>query len=112
MRPAAPRWLGGSAHTSDAIVMSINVQAYGAPARLTLRDYQIAGTAVTPHAPPPPPTKTLDSFTPSDRTAAPNTYVNDSLRNAALRRDAAPPAVGETDRATERPPGLSGSGPS
>ena len=79
--------------------MSINVQAYGAPARLTLRDYQIAGTAVTPQVPQTPPAKTLDQFIPSDRTAAPNTYANvaDQMRTAALRRDAAPPGVGEAD---------------
>jgi hypothetical protein len=79
-------------------VMSMNVQAYGAPARLTLRDYQIASTAVTPQAPHAPPAKKLDQFTPSDRTAAPNSYVTDSLRLAALRRDAAPPAIAESDR--------------
>jgi len=76
--------------------MSMNVQAYGAPARLTLRDYQIAGTAVTPQAPPPPPARTLDQFTPSDRTAAAANSYADSMRAAALRRDAAPPAMGET----------------
>jgi hypothetical protein len=79
--------------------MSMNVQAYGAPARLTLRDYQIAGTAVTPHAPQAPLPKAFDRFTPSDRTAAAANSYADSMRTAALRRDAAPPAMGETDRA-------------
>ena len=82
-------------------VMSINVQAYGAPARLTLRDYQIAGTAATPEVPQPQPAKTLDQFTRSDRTAAAGNSYADSMRTAALRRDAAPPAMGETD-ATRR----------
>jgi hypothetical protein len=79
--------------------MSMNVQAYGAPARLTLRDYQIAGTAVTPQVPHAPPAKTLDQFTPADRTAAPGNSYADSMRMAAMRRDAAPPALNETDRA-------------
>jgi hypothetical protein len=79
--------------------MSINVQAYGAPAEVTLRDYQAVGAAVTPPPPAPPAERTLDRFTPSDRTAAPNTYVNDSLRAAAMRRDAAPPGIDSTPRA-------------
>ena len=77
--------------------MSMNVQAYGAPARLTLRDYQIAGTAVTPQAPPTPPAKTLDQFIPSDR--MPSSGYADSMRLAAMRRDAAPPKLGGTDAA-------------
>jgi len=85
--------------------MSINVQAYGAPARLTLRDYQIAGTAVTPQVPlQAPPAKTLDQYTPSDTTAAatnPYSGIMDSLRLAAMRRDAAPPGVAKTDRAVD-----------
>ena len=79
--------------------MSMNVQAYGAPARLTLRDYEMAGAAVTPQAPAQPAQPTLDRYTPSDRTAgALNSYA-DQMRLAALRRDAAPPGVGATDRA-------------
>jgi len=86
-----------------AFVMSINVRAYGAPARLTPRHYEIAGSAV---APPQPQqgaaAQTLDRFTPSDRTAAANPV--DSLRVAALRHDALAPGIDATDRASaERP---------
>jgi hypothetical protein len=82
-------------------VMSMNVQAYGAPARLTLRDYEIAGRAVTPPQPVEPAPKTLDRFTPSDRTAAAGNSYADALRVAALRRDAAAPGVGATDAARD-----------
>src|SRR3954470_14890096 len=76
--------------------MSMNVQAYGAPARLTPRDYEIVGRSVTPPAPAEPAPTTLDQYTPSDHKAAANPYANvvDSLRVAALRRDAAAPGVG------------------
>jgi hypothetical protein len=79
--------------------MSMNVQAYGAPARLTLRDYEQASTAVTPPAQLPPAQQTLDRYTPSDRAAAASTSYADQLRVAALRRDAAAPGVGATERA-------------
>jgi hypothetical protein len=81
-------------------VMSMNVQAYGAPARVTLRDYEQAGSAVTPPAPAQPPAaKSADRFTASDRTAAAANSYADAMRVAALRRDAAAPGVGATDRA-------------
>ena len=79
--------------------MSMNVQAYGAPARLTLRDYQIAGTAVTPQAPAHPAAQTPDRFTPSDQKAAALNSYADQMRVAALRRDAAAPGTGATDHA-------------
>jgi hypothetical protein len=79
--------------------MSMNVQAYGAPARLTLRDYEQASAALNPVAPLQPAQQTLDRYTPSDRAAAANTSSADQLRVAALRRDAAAPGVGATDRA-------------
>ena len=79
--------------------MSMNVQAYGAPARLTLRDYEQASAAVNPHAPVQPAQPTPDRFTPSDRTAAASTSYADQMRLAALRRDAAAPGVAATERA-------------
>ena len=77
----------------------MNVQAYGAPARVTPRDYEIAGRAITPAPPVEPVSKGVDRFTSSDRTAAAVNSYADSLRAAALRRDAAAPGVGATDRA-------------
>ena len=86
-------------------VMSINVQAYGAPARLTLRDYQIAGTAVTPQAPHAPPAKTLDQFTPSDHTAVlpvPLVPVADAQAPAAEAEPTVPVATVETETWSRR----------
>jgi hypothetical protein len=80
------------------LVMSMNVQAAGAPARVTLKDYELASTAVPAKAPDAPPAK-LDQFTPADRKAAVGNSYADALRVAALRRDAAAPGVAASDRA-------------
>ena len=79
--------------------MSMNVQAYGAPARLTLRDYEIASSAVTAHAPAQPAPQAVDRFTPSDRTAAASSSYAEQMRAAAVRRDAAAPGVGASEKA-------------
>jgi hypothetical protein len=65
-----------------------------------LRDRRERGRAAQPQQA--APAKTLDRFTPSDRTAAANPV--DSLRVAALRRDALAPGIDATGRASsERP---------
>ena len=79
--------------------MSMNVQAYGAPARLTLRDYEIAGRVITSQQPLAPAAKSVDRYTPADRTAAAVSSYADGLRVAALRRDAAAPGMSATDQA-------------